>query len=163
MLNRPPLRWAFGRFPWVSVMKFGGPGWNRPKMTEAEAKAVKGPKPVPTADTWVMRNPEGQMVAVKVVDMTDQHLFRWIRYFRQKYRADGALLPDATDAQVDRAIYLTMTTAPAIYKEAEKRGVYVPPPTSLPLTMVPDPKVTRPASAPDAPRGYRRITLSDDE
>ena len=143
-------------------MKFGGPGWNRPKLTEAEAKQVKGPKPVPTADTWVMRNPEGQMVSIKVTDMTDQHLFRWIRYFRQKYRADGTAGPDATDAQLDRAIYLTLTTAPAIYKEAEKRGVYVPPPTSLPLPMVPDPKVTRPA-APDAPRGYRRITLSDDE
>jgi len=135
---------------------------NKPVLTEAEAKAVKGPKPVPTKTTWVMRDPEGQMQAIAVADMTDQHLFRWIRYFRQKYRGEGVAGVDATDAQVDKAIQATITTAPAIYVEAEKRGVYVPPPT---LPLEPDPKVTKPGRPvpPDAPRGYRKITLGDDE
>lgn len=135
-----------------------------PALTEAEAKQVKGPKPVPNATTWVMRGLGGDLEAVKVVDMTSTHLHGWIRYFRQKYRGEGGVVgPESTDDQVDAAIMLTMVTASAIYAEAEKRGVYVPPKPKLP--MEPDPRVTKPqpATTVEQPRGYRRITLGEDE
>lgn len=107
----------------------------------------------PTATTWVMRDPDGQMVPIKVTDMTDQHLFRWIRYFRKKWRDGGY---QGSDAALDGIIKREMVTAPAIYVEASKRGVFKPP---LPDPVM-DERGTKPA---DATPGARRITLEDDE
>lgn len=74
----------------------------------------------PTATKWVSRDKNGQMVEVRVVDMEDVHLWRWIRYFRRKWRESGF---KGSDAQLDATIRQELVTAPAIYAEAAKRGV----------------------------------------
>lgn len=73
-----------------------------------------------TADTWVSKDADGQLVAVRVVDMDDSHIWRWIHYFRKKWR-DNAFVGD--DVALDVAIRRSMVTAPAIYAEAVKRGL----------------------------------------
>jgi hypothetical protein len=63
------------------------------------------------------------MVAVKVVDMEDSHIFRWVQYFRRKYRNEGLV---GTDDQIDAGIRMRIVTAPAIYAEALRRGMAGP-------------------------------------
>jgi len=110
------------------------------------------------ATTWVMRDQNGQMARIKVVDMSDAHLFRWIRYFRKKYRDEGFQGDDAT---LDATIRVSIVTAPAIFAEATKRGVYLPPvkPATVASAAVaaPQPEVL------PAPPGKRLITLEDEE
>jgi hypothetical protein len=107
-----------------------------------------------TATTWVARDQDGQMVSMKVVDMTDAHLFRWIRYFRKKWRDEGFLGPNA---DIDALIATAIVTGPAIFAEAVKRGIYTMP-------TVPGGPVTLPTAVPDVPvvAGARRITLDED-
>lgn len=74
----------------------------------------------PTATTWIAKKPDGTREAIKVTDMTDQHLWRWVQYFRRKWRDQGT---PGTDAQLDAQICSAIITAPAIYAEAKKRGL----------------------------------------
>jgi hypothetical protein len=74
----------------------------------------------PNATTWVSKDKDGKYVAIKVSDMEDSHLWRWIRYFRRKWR-DGGFNGD--DEVLDTIIQLSMPTAPAIYARAKERGV----------------------------------------
>jgi len=84
------------------------------------------PKLRPTADTWVARNEEGQLIAVKVVDMTDGHIRRWIRYFRNKVRNENPKQSaEWPNAAIDKMLIASMPTAPAIFAEATKRGLHV--------------------------------------
>lgn len=98
-----------------------------------------------------MRDQNGEMAPIKVVDMTDPHLFRWIRYFRKKWRDEGF---QGSDAKLDAIIKAQMVTAPAIYAEAIKRGVFNAPPS--------DPVTEKKASTDDVLPGKRRITLEED-
>jgi len=106
------------------------------------------------ATTWVFRRGDGEMEAVKVTAMTDSHLFRWIRYFRKKWRDNGHT--NVPDAQLDTLIKLAIVTAPAIYAEAVKRGVYVVSPT-VTVSLPSDPEAS-PALVP----GARRIDLNEE-
>lgn len=90
----------------------------------------------PDATTWVMKDQNGQMVRVKVTEMTDAHLWRWIRYFRRKWRDSGF---KGSDDLLDATIKNSIVTAPAIYAEAIKRGVFT-------------------ASTPPAPSSAEHIT-----
>lgn len=74
----------------------------------------------PTATAWVSKDKDGQMVLIDVVNMENAHLWRWIRYFRRKWRDSGF---KGNDAQLDAAIKAHIVTAPMIYAEAAKRGV----------------------------------------
>jgi hypothetical protein len=74
----------------------------------------------PTADTWLARGPDGKLEPIKVVDMTDEHLVRWVRYFRQKFIDRGAVNNDFADA----GIIQSMVTAPAIYDEIGRRNLW---------------------------------------
>lgn len=85
----------------------------------------------PTATTWVFRKPDGSMQRIRVVDMEDQHLWRWIRYFRRKWRESGF---KGSDAVLDAIIKTQMVTAPAIYQEAKKRGVINLPDPPIPIS-----------------------------
>lgn len=137
-----------------------------------------------------MKDQDGVPRFVRVVDMTDTHIWRWVRYFRRKWRDKGFAL---SDERLDQAIRDSIVTAPAIYAEAFKRKV-VPgladptpklPPKALQLlslqdlisVMVPSvapkkkrsprstvakvAKVTTVAKVEAAP-GKRRITLDED-
>lgn len=112
--------------------------------------------PKPNATTWVMRDQEGQMVPIKVTDMSDAHLYRWVQYFRRKYRETPghANLPDLV---IDSNLRVTMVTAPAIYTEIAKRGI----PLGVPLDS--DQATTStPTSKPVPQPGVRRIDLDED-
>ena len=122
-----------------------------------EQKTLFGKRLNPTVDTWVSRNKDGQMEPVKVTAMTDGHLVRWIQYFRKKWRDSGF---SGTNAQLDAAIQADIITAPAIYAEAVRRGIFKPAqdggaPPPAPTTVV------APAERP-ATLGIRRIDLKDD-
>lgn len=80
------------------------------------------PRLKPDATTWVMRTSEGDMARVRVKDMTDQHIQRWILYFRRRLRERGY---SGSDSDLDELIRKTIVTAPMIYAEAQKRGVMV--------------------------------------
>lgn len=129
-------------------------------MTNSGVGAIRPPirmglfgRPEPNATTWVMRDKEGQMVPIKVTDMTNDHLYRWVHYFRRKYRDQGFNGPDGA---LDTAIQRTMVTAPAIYAEANKRGVlYTAPP--------PEPPDARSGPTPEVTPGRRRIQLEEDD
>lgn len=73
----------------------------------------------PDPHSWVTTK-DGQKVKIRVVDMTDAHLWRWIRYFRKKYRGEGF---EGEDGVLDEVIRQSIVTAPAIYAEAKRRGV----------------------------------------
>jgi hypothetical protein len=123
----------------------GGEGEGAMRAKRAEA----------TATTWVAKDQDGQMVSIKVIDMTDAHLFRWIRYFRKKWRDEGFA---GSNADLDALIANAIVTGPAIFAEAVKRGIYTAPTVpgesvTVAVTMVPD----VPAVA-----GARRITLDED-
>lgn len=116
---------------------------------------------LPTATTWVSRNAHGQLSAIAVADMSDAHIWRWIRFFRKKFRDNGI---GGRDAVVDAAIKESMVTAPAIYAEADRRGL-------MELLQVrpghivetPDPPPPQVKSQPVAAHGSRRITLDEEE
>lgn len=128
-------------------------GW--PLNTKAAAaKSATTVAGTADATTWVMRDPEGQLQRIKVVDMTDQHLFRWIQLFRRKYREQWFPLVTVPDDVVDARIQRGVVTAPAIYAEAAKRGVVVT--ALLPLTDPPPKPVVVPT------QGQRRIDLNED-
>ncbi|MDO8795381.1 MAG: hypothetical protein Q7J25_12250 [Vicinamibacterales bacterium] len=91
-------------------------------VTVAAPPKYTGPMPNPTVDTWVSKDPDGRPRLVKVVDMEDSHLLRWIQYFRRKFRNGGK---QGSDAQIDLFIRQSIVTAPAIYAEAKKRGVII--------------------------------------
>lgn len=125
---------------------------------------VKNPARLhPTADTWVAKNDEGELVAIKVTDMTDGHLRRWIRYFREKVRKENPTQP-IPNSQIDVWLKANMVTAPAIYAEAQKRGIDIADlATAVAIDSVPK---TEPRAGP-APmtkeqRAARLITLEDD-
>ena len=121
-----------------------------------ESMPMKKPKLQSTATTWVAMNRYGQYEAVLVSAMSDAHLFRWIRYFRKKFRKEGCI---GSDAVVDAVIRSSIITAPAIFAEAAKRGVYTPPQAAA----------TSPSQRPavqkaerSAVPGERRIELDED-
>lgn len=127
-----------------------------------------GPVPRSTATTWVMRTPEGDMVPIKVTDMTDQHIWRWIRLFRRKWRERGFT---GTDEELDKAIQRSIITAPAIYAEAINRQCM--PSDALDVisnVLVSKVKAThalgkatpKPAKVEPGPPGIRRIDLDED-
>jgi hypothetical protein len=119
------------------------------------------PRLEPTATTWVTRDKTGEMKAVPITEMTDAHLFRWIRYFRKKHRDEGF---KGSDAALDQHIRIMLAPAAAgIFAEAFKRGVYKAPP--------PDPASTngdvrfageRPKEPTVVP-GVRRIDLDEED
>jgi hypothetical protein len=112
-----------------------------------------------------MKGPDGEMQAIKVADMTDAHLFRWIRYFRKKWRDEGRT---GSDADLDVLIRVSIVTAPAIYAEAAKRGVYAIPPvptaSPFPEPVAPVPVVPAPAgrTVTALVPGARRIDLNEE-
>lgn len=87
-------------------------------------KKQRGPMPKSTETTWVSRDPDGYPKVVKVVDMENSHIQRWIAYFRRKFREIPGE-PVMTDDQVDAKIAQSIVTAPAIFEEAKRRGLYV--------------------------------------
>lgn len=116
-------------------------------------------EPEPDAETWVARDKDtGEARPILVSDMADSHLWRWVRYFRRKWRTNGF---QGTNEQLDLAIQAAMITAPAIYARAKERGV-------LNVTVQPmdvdvegnsiDQKTDEPASVPV--QGDRRRTRS---
>lgn len=114
----------------------------------------------PDATTWVMRDREGELKRVRVVDMADQHLWRWIRYFRKQWREKRGF--QGTDAALDELIKGEFVTAPAIYAEAYKRNVInglAPPPTVI-LSKQPSSQVVEPPMV--AEPGKRQITLDEE-
>jgi hypothetical protein len=119
--------------------------------------------PKPSATTWVMRDQEGQMVPIKVTDMADSHIYRWIQYFRRKTRdAGGAGNASLPDAVIDARIRVSMVTAPAIYAEAVKRGIQLdltPLDPTRPIVIA-EPTATTTKQQPVP--GVRRITLDED-
>ena len=76
--------------------------------------------PQVTPDTWVMRNAVGDLKAIKVQEMSDSHLWRWIRYFRKKVHLQN---PAWTDDVIDEFLRTTIVTADKIFKEARKRNI----------------------------------------
>jgi hypothetical protein len=86
----------------------------------------------PTATTWVMKDPDAEtgMRQIRVEDMSDTHVWSWIKYFRKKWRekvVDGtAPYAKLTEAAIDAHIRASMITAPAIYAEAKKRNCMPP-------------------------------------
>lgn len=106
----------------------------------------------PDATTWVARDKEGNKHRVKVAEMEDTHLWRWIRYFRRKYR-DGGFA--GTDDQLDTLIQMDMVTGPAIYAEAMRRGVI----KGVKVVGQPEASVVE---QEELPPGTRRITLEDE-
>lgn len=100
----------------------GGKVTAQPVGVSAPKPVYTGPMPKATVDTWVARDQDGTPRLVKVVDMEDGHILRWIQYFRRKWRNGGML---GTDAQIDAVIRTSIVTAPAIYAEAKKRGVLI--------------------------------------
>jgi hypothetical protein len=113
------------------------------------------------ATTWVMRDREGQMRRVRVVDMTDQHLWRWIRYFRRKYRQERGFV--GSDDHLDAVIKADIITAPAIYAEAYKRNVIsgLAPPAPSVIISTQTPGVAAPPQV-EAEPGKRKITLDEE-
>ena len=126
-------------------------------------------KLVPTETMWVMRGQNGLMEEIAVTAMTDHHIYRWIRYFRRKLRDEGWRGETHTDADLDIIIKATMVTAPAIYAEAEKRGMF---PGSMLHAKVPGmfpgstpmpPTTSKTRQTEEVPLGTRRITLDEDD
>jgi hypothetical protein len=114
------------------------PGF-RMRMTMAKKRQ-------PDAETWLMKDAEGVLQPVRVVDMASTHLYHWIRHFRKKYRDLVPEIANKPDSVVDTLIQVEMVTAPAIYAEATKRGL-----------------LAQEKSTAHAPReqGSRRIELED--
>lgn len=127
-----------------------------------------------TADTWVTTDRETNTHrAVRVVDMEDSHLWRWINYFRRKYQSRHRDF--ATDTRkLDDFIMRTFVTGPAIYAEAARRGLpvtYESPPQRVAVTWATDERLqataktgeTTTATVRKIPRadGRRRIDLED--
>ena len=121
----------------------------------------------PDATTWVMKDPEGVMRRVRVVDMTDQHLWRWIRYFRRKWRDTRGFA--GSDEHLDKLIQSEIITAPAIYAEAFKRNVITGlAPVILSTQTMPPAKPLGKNRAPkkslvEAEPGKRKITLDEED
>ena len=105
------------------------------------------------ATTWLSKDENGVLRAVKVVDMEDSHVCRWIRYFRKKYRSE--FMPTGDDARIDMLIQRSIVTAPAIYAEAQRRGLLSV--VAEVATTTSEPKTTGPAGL-----GVRRINLNDE-
>lgn len=90
----------------------------------------------PDAETWLAKDSNGELQPVRVVDMEDTHIVRWIQYFRRKYRdgiatASSGAIETLSDGLIDSLIKQEIVTAPRIYEEAAKRG--------LPLHETPKP------------------------
>jgi hypothetical protein len=131
---------------------------------------------VSTATVWVSRGADGTPRAIPVREMEDSHLWRWIRYFRRKFRNEGF---EGSDDRLDRMIQDAFVTGPAIYREAAKRGLTIAlsvrpgfpvdspdVATVQPVRLRPKPSVARePSPGEQAPGslGSRRITLDEDE
>lgn len=89
----------------------------------------KTPQLQPTVDVWVSMEKDPKTGAttkraVRVVEMESSHIKRWIAYYRRKWRDNVPGAGDKTDAEIDGLIMGAIITAPAIYAEAKKRGVY---------------------------------------
>ena len=110
-------------------------------------------KPEPTATVWVAKDKwsPGGLKAIPVVKMTDGHLWLWIKYCRKKFRAQGF---SGSDEALDDTIMAAMVTAPAIYREAAKRGV-------LGLEKIPAKGVITSTEPVTAAPGKRKIRLED--
>lgn len=108
-----------------------------------------------TAETWIANDRvTGQKRAIKVVDMSDGHLVRWVQYFRRKHERHQPTL-SAVDGMI-RALYVTAT---AIYTEIDKRGLrgLIDPTAPLPVAS---PAPVRARVVTPEP-GQRLITLKD--
>ncbi len=136
-----------------------------PQAALAARRAVSNPTGLtPTADTWVSRSRDQRMVAVRVEDMEPAHLFRWINYFRNKYRAN--ILGASNDA-LDAVILKTMVTAPAIYARAVSMGL-IPRPGGEASALLPptEQRVTVTFEAGNKPvplAGRRKMTFEDED
>lgn len=110
------------------------------------------------------RSVDQRMVAVKVADMEPTHLFRWVRYFRNKYRASNL---GATDDQLDALIMKLHVTAPAIYARAVRLGL-IPRPGGEASDMLPtEPRATVTFEADEKKvvplAGRRKMTFDDED
>lgn len=78
----------------------------------------------PTADTWVMRNKVGDLEQIRVTDMSDAHLYRWVHYWRKRYNEIAQRNGTSNDAHVtDATIRDNIVTAKAIYREINRRNI----------------------------------------
>lgn len=144
----------------------------------------------PDAETWFSKDSNGILQPVRVVDMEDTHIVRWIQYFRRKYRdaismSSSGAVEAVSDGLLDSLIKQEIVTAPRIYAEAAKRGLSIqeaPKPLlkiDLKTQMVnlgqlskamkqlgeapkAKPKKTTKADTTEIAPGTRRITLEDD-
>lgn len=140
--------------------------------------------PQATTTVWVQRTKEGELKAIPVVEMDTDHIWRWVQFFRRRYRENGFTGNNAT---LDALIQADMITGPAIYAEAVKRGiasklgidpdnvvsiddgtvhdvVITPQLAQFRGTRVPELRKPRKPKPPD-PRdeeGYRMINIEDD-
>lgn len=123
----------------------------------------------PTADTWVMKDSTGKYVRIKVSEMTDPHVWRWIRYFRRKYREAGF---SGSNDVLDAYLRAHIVTAPAIFAAARTRGILYldsppkPNPPPAPPKYLGNPVVlatSKPATMSDPAPGVRRISLNEDD
>lgn len=111
----------------------------------------------PTLTTWVTKDVYGQPRRIPVSEMTDSHLWRWVRFFRKKFRDERRFR--GSDADLDAMIQSEIITAPAIYREAKKRGVIdVLGVKAEYVVESPDPVLQKESK----PLGHRRIDLEDD-
>lgn len=142
--------------------------WKRSAQKIQAAQSVIGVSLSPTVDVWVSRGPDGVLTPIRVVDMTDGHLTRWIQYFRKKYLQDGVVAETVTE--LDLFIQRQLVTGPAIYEEAKRRAllpdlpVLVPAPTltnrsKVPKTVSTTTKTTWAIDVLD--HGVRRIDLEE--
>lgn len=139
-------------------------------------------RPQPTADSWVSKDNRGTLTRVYVKDMSDSHIIRWVRHFRDKFGGGPAwklLTIEQIEAEIDSIIRERVITGAAIFAEAKARkGVFamtmtgVTPPKAvltpadwtIPLPLKsPRRKRKKPEpKQPDVPRGFRHIELGDD-
>ncbi len=152
---------AFDRFA-AAIVPFGAAAalelelreWRKLAMLQQHLPEMK---PEPTATTWVYKTKEGELKPIDVVDMPDDHLWRWVRYFRRKYRQEGF---SGSNAVLDSIIQSDMVTGPAIYAEAVKRGLSI---GYVALEPASAPQVTTTTTEEHFEDGYRRITLEDED
>lgn len=115
--------------------------WKRSAQKIQAAQLVMGASLSPTVDVWVSRGPDGELIPIRVVDMTDGHLTRWIQYFRKKYLQDGVAAETVTE--LDLFIQRQLVTGPAIYTEAKRRALL----PDLPV-LVQEPTLTNGSKVP---------------
>lgn len=144
---------------------------------------MTAPRPAPTADTWVSKDPDGSLRSIRVSHMEDGHVVRWIRYFREKYRRlllDRRGLTLSSIHTLDAVVRASIITGPAIYDAARERGLLLPDGSltevvgdlavqaRLDAALAEAGQVVRPLRKgrkrrTAEPHGYRPIQFSEDE